>query len=167
MQDHSCAKCHHPVADHRRYDWIWEENVDSVDAKQKYDSACRDITNSENALHEVERAIRNLEAQIEALEPEIGMLCISYQAQCLSGSLSGQISKSVQLFTLHLETIQFEGADPRRIKMVEDIVKTMRQKRKLVDDAINATQNQNPSAAIKDVAAGPSQVNVTVVISCQ
>jgi predicted RNase H-like nuclease (RuvC/YqgF family) len=162
-------KCHHPAADHRRYDWIWEENANSVDAKEKYDSACREITNSENALHEVERAIRNLEAQIEALEPEIGMLCTSYQAQCLSGSLSGQISKSVQFFTLHLETLQFEGADPRRIKMVEDIVEKMRRKQKLVNDAINAAQNHNPSVAgpIDDVTAGPSQVTVSVVLSCQ
>lgn len=147
MDNERCNKCEHPASDHRHFNSIWEDTIDTqviVDenAKQKFHAASKDKNKYQCALIGIQIAIRNLDSQIESLKVEIGKLCHSYQSLSLSGSFAGQIAKSVRLFELNLEALQAGGADPQTIRTMEESIETMRRKEKLVDEAAAATRSQ-------------------------
>lgn len=136
MWDGSCTKCHHPAIDHRHYNEIWEEKTESdviVDneAKRKFCLASQDKRTYEDALAQVQVAIKSLNEKIDHLKINIGKLCNSYQGLSLSGSFSGQISQSVRLLELHLEAHHMDRVNPEIIQAVEK----MKLKQSIVDDA--------------------------------
>lgn len=147
MVNECCKKCRHPAIDHRHFNSIWEDTLDTQvvvdeDAKRKFHAASKDKNRYQGALTKIEAATRDLDSQIENLKVEIGNLCHSYQSLSLSGSFAGQIAKSVRLFELNLEALQANGADPQTIRTMEESLETMRRKEKLVDEAAAAARSQ-------------------------
>jgi hypothetical protein len=141
-----CHECKHPSMDHRHYNSIWEDVIDTQiivdkDAKQKFHAASQDKSRYRDALQKVEASIKDLDGQLESLKIDIGMLCQSYQSLSLSGSFTGQITKMVRLFELTVEAQQMSGADAKTIAVMENNIEMMRQKQKIVDEASAAVQS--------------------------
>lgn len=72
MTDGRCKKCRHPAINHRHYSSTWEETMDTQvvvdkDAQRKFYAASKDRCTYQQALTEVEAAIKDLDSEIEHL----------------------------------------------------------------------------------------------------
>jgi hypothetical protein len=142
-----CRRCHHPVADHHHYHSIWEDKVDTqvtVDegAKKKFEDASNDKSKYQNAVQNVEKAINDLDDEIANITYEVGVLCQMYKQLSLSGGFAGQISKSIRLFELNLETLRSNGADAKMVQSVSENIKVMRLKEEVVKNAGEAMKRK-------------------------
>ena len=111
-------------------------------AKKKFEDASNDKSKYQNAVQNVEKAINDLDDEIANITYEVGVLCQMYKQLSLSGGFAGQISKSIRLFELNLETLRSNGADAKMVQSVSENIKVMRLKEEVVKNAGEAMKRK-------------------------
>ncbi|KAF8629805.1 hypothetical protein AX15_003274 [Amanita polypyramis BW_CC] len=98
--------------------------------KQKRTMLCR-----RNMKASLERAIKELDMDMEDSLAWVGFLTESYSKLSLSGSFAGQVQKSVRMLETNLEAMQTSKTEPRAIDTLKGSLANMQAKLKVVGDA--------------------------------
>ena len=87
--------------------------------------------------------------EIEQATEKIGRLAAQYSELSLSGSFSGQVGKSVDLFETHLESIRSKSG-PEHVAQVEESLDRLKKKLSLLHSAAEAASKKVYHPTIAD-----------------
>src|SRR6266550_4100862 len=134
-----CGKCGHPDESHSFRRSLWKKRdtnwVIDEDAEKKYDEAKRKDDENRKIMVDIEHIIASLDKKMKEELALVGRLVESYASLSLAGSFAGQVAKTVKYMEAILEAMRNNTSDSKSVETVEESLKIMEMKLKMVEEA--------------------------------
>jgi hypothetical protein len=143
--DEECKKCGHSYQDHRHFKSLWkQENKTEVVIDERYKQKFLEAKVGEGKLKdmkiELERAIKDLDQDLNKSLDEIAVHTESYVNLSLTGSFTALIKRTVRLLETTSEAMRNNKADMATVKVVDESLTNVRAKLELLTNAAKRRQ---------------------------